>query len=151
MARTAAAVSVTWRRACASGGHLRLSTAPSATTRACSTTSTATSCARSAYDWTWRTYFDELAGLADPELIAAALERDGVEVDDATHAQLVALRVSEYLRRAGADPPVRAGSRALIEGAARVRVALAIGSGALRAEVEHVSRRRACGGTSGSW
>jgi HAD superfamily hydrolase (TIGR01509 family) len=83
------------------------------------------------------TYFDELAGLADPELIAAALERDGVEVDDATHAQLVALRVSEYLRRAGADPPVRAGSRALIEAFAG-RVALAIGSGALRAEVEHV-------------
>ena len=83
------------------------------------------------------TYFDELAGLADPELIAAALEREGVEVDDATHAQLVALRVSEYLRRAGADPPVRPGSRALIEALAG-RVPLAIGSGALRAEVEHV-------------
>ncbi len=83
------------------------------------------------------TYFDELAGLADPELIAAALEREGVEVDDATHAQLVDLRVAEYLRRAGADPPVRPGSRALIEALAG-RVPLAVGSGALRAEVEHV-------------
>jgi beta-phosphoglucomutase len=84
-----------------------------------------------------RTYFDELAGLADPELIAAALERAGVRVDDATQARLVEQRVSEYLRRAGADPPLRAGTQALIEALAG-RVPLAVGSGALRAEVEHV-------------
>jgi HAD superfamily hydrolase (TIGR01509 family) len=84
-----------------------------------------------------RTYFDELAGLADPELIAAALAREGVRVDAAAEARLVELRVSEYLRRAGADPPVRAGSRELIEALAG-RVPLAVGSGALRAEVEHV-------------
>lgn len=84
-----------------------------------------------------RTYFDELAGLSDPELIAAALAREGVRVDAAAEARLVELRVSEYLRRAGADPPVRAGSQALIEALAG-RVGLAVGSGALRAEVEHV-------------
>ena len=84
-----------------------------------------------------RTYFDELAGLADPELIAAALEREGIRVGDAAQERLVELRVSEYLRRAGADPPLRPGTQALIEALAG-RVPLAVGSGALRAEVEHV-------------
>ena len=77
-------------------------------------------------------YFDELAGLSDPEIVRAWLGRDHPDVD-----AVIAERVSRY-RAAVSDgssvsPKVRAAVRYAAE-----RVPLAIVSGAARAEIEPV-------------
>jgi beta-phosphoglucomutase len=77
-------------------------------------------------------YFDELAGLSDPEIVRAWLGRDFQHVD-----QIVAERVQRYRAMVAGGSTVHEHVRDAVRYAAE-RVPLAICSGAARAEIEPV-------------
>lgn len=74
-------------------------------------------------------YFDQLAGLSDPEIVRTWLGEDRPE--------LVAERVSRYQSRAGDGSTVKAHTREAVRYAGE-RAELAVVSGAARAEIEAV-------------
>jgi beta-phosphoglucomutase len=79
-------------------------------------------------------YFDELAGLSDPEVVRTWLGRDHPDVDD-----VIEERVRRYRAAVADGSSVPEDVRAAVRYAAE-RVPLAIVSGAARAEIEPVVR-----------
>jgi HAD superfamily hydrolase (TIGR01509 family) len=77
-------------------------------------------------------YFDELAGLSDPEIVRTWLGRDHPDVDD-----VIEERIHRYRAAVADGSSVPEGMRAAVRYAAE-RVPLAIVSGAARAEIEPV-------------
>jgi beta-phosphoglucomutase len=77
-------------------------------------------------------YFDELAGLSDPEIVRMWLGEDHPDVDD-----VIAERVSRYRAAVGDGSSIYPHVREAVRYAAE-RVPLAICSGAARAEIEPV-------------
>ena len=77
-------------------------------------------------------YFDELAGLSDPEIVRTWLGRDHPDVD-----AVIAERVERYRAAVAGGSSVHEHVREAVRYAAR-RVPLAICSGAARAEIEPV-------------
>jgi HAD superfamily hydrolase (TIGR01509 family) len=77
-------------------------------------------------------YFDELAGLSDPEIVRTWLGDDHPDVDE-----VIAERVSRYRTAAGDGSTIHDHVREAVRYAAE-RVPLAICSGAARAEIEPV-------------
>jgi beta-phosphoglucomutase len=77
-------------------------------------------------------YFDELAGLSDPEIVRTWLGDDHPDVDE-----VIAERVSRYRTAAGDGSTIHDPVRQAVRYAAE-RVPLAICSGAARAEIEPV-------------
>jgi beta-phosphoglucomutase len=77
-------------------------------------------------------YFDELAGLSDPEIVRTWLGRDHPDVDD-----VIEERIRRYRAAVGDGSSVPEDTRAAVRYAAE-RVPLAIVSGAARAEIEPV-------------
>jgi beta-phosphoglucomutase len=77
-------------------------------------------------------YFDELAGLSDPEIVRTWLGRDHPDVD-----AVIAERVERYRAAVADGSSVHEHTRAAVRFAAE-RVPLAICSGAARAEIEPV-------------
>src|SRR3954470_5466135 len=77
-------------------------------------------------------YFDELAGLSDPEIVRTWLGRDHPDVD-----AVIAERVERYRAAVAGGSAVHAHVREAVRYAA-LRVPLAICSGAARAEIEPV-------------
>ena len=77
-------------------------------------------------------YFDELAGLSDPEIVRTWLGRDHPDVD-----AVIAERVTRYRAAVAGGSSVHEHTREAVRRAAE-RVALAICSGAARAEIEPV-------------
>ena len=78
-------------------------------------------------------YFDELAGLSDPEIVRTWLGRDHPDVD-----AVIAERVERYRAAVADGSSVHEHTRAAVRYAAE-RVPLAICSGAARAEIEPVA------------
>ena len=77
-------------------------------------------------------YFDELAGLSDPEIVRSWLGRDHPDVDT-----VIAERVALYRQAVADGSSVHEHTREAVRYAAE-RVPLAICSGAVRAEIEPV-------------
>jgi beta-phosphoglucomutase len=77
-------------------------------------------------------YFDELAGLSDPEIVRTWLGRDHPAVDD-----VIAERIGRYRERVADGSSIPAPVRAAVRHAAE-RVPVAVVSGAARAEIEPV-------------
>jgi beta-phosphoglucomutase len=77
-------------------------------------------------------YFDELAGLSDPEIVRTWLGRDHPDVD-----AVIAARVERYRDAVADGSSVHEHTREAVHYAAE-RVPLAICSGAVRAEIEPV-------------
>jgi beta-phosphoglucomutase len=77
-------------------------------------------------------YFDELAGLSDPEIVLTWLGRDHPAVDD-----VIAERIGRYRERVADGSSIPAPVRAAVRHAAE-RVPVAVVSGAARAEIEPV-------------
>jgi HAD superfamily hydrolase (TIGR01509 family) len=77
-------------------------------------------------------YFDELAGLSDPEIVRTWLGRDHPDVDT-----VIAERIDRYRDAVAGGSSVHEATRAAVRYAGQ-RVALAICSGAARAEIEPV-------------
>ncbi len=77
-------------------------------------------------------YFDELAGLSDPEIVRSWLGRDHPDVDT-----VIAERVTRYRAAVADGSSVHEHTREAVRYAAQ-RVPLAICSGAVRAEIEPV-------------
>jgi beta-phosphoglucomutase len=77
-------------------------------------------------------YFDELAGLSDPEIVRTWLGEDNAAVDD-----VIAERVRRYRAAVGDGSSIHEHVREAVRYAAE-RVPLAICSGAARAEIEPV-------------
>ena len=77
-------------------------------------------------------YFDELAGLSDPEIVRTWLGRDHPDID-----AVIAERVERYRAAVAGGSSVHEHVREAVRYAAR-RVPLAICSGAARAEIEPV-------------
>jgi HAD superfamily hydrolase (TIGR01509 family) len=77
-------------------------------------------------------YFDELAGLSDPEIVRTWLGRDHPEVD-----AVISQRVERYRAAVAGGSSVHEHTREAVRYAAE-RVPLAICSGAARAEIEPV-------------
>lgn len=79
-------------------------------------------------------YYLSLAGLSDPAIVARLLEWSGSDVDaDA----LLAAKVTRYKEIVSAKPTITPQTVAFVEAVA-ARVPVAIASGAVREEVEHV-------------
>jgi beta-phosphoglucomutase len=81
------------------------------------------------------TYFTELAGRSDPEIVDMLLDLKGVATGAEPRRRFIAERVRRYTERVRHRPPVRPGTAALIR-ALRGRVPLAVATGAFRAEVD---------------
>ncbi|MDQ2982211.1 MAG: HAD family phosphatase [Actinomycetota bacterium] len=79
-------------------------------------------------------YFDELAGLSDPEIVRAWLGRDHPSVDE-----VIQRRIARYCERVADGSSVPEAVRAAVRYAAD-RVPVAIVSGAARVEIEPVIR-----------
>jgi beta-phosphoglucomutase len=77
-------------------------------------------------------YFDELAGLSDPEIVRTWLGRDHPAVDE-----VIALRIARYRELVGDGSSVPEAVREAVRYAAE-RVPVAIVSGAARVEIEPV-------------
>jgi beta-phosphoglucomutase len=77
-------------------------------------------------------YFDELAGLSDPEIVRTWLGEDHRDIDD-----VIAERISRYRAAVGDGSSIDEHVREAVRYAAE-RVPLAICSGAARAEIEPV-------------
>jgi beta-phosphoglucomutase len=77
-------------------------------------------------------YFDELAGLSDPEIVRTWLGEDHPEVDE-----VIAERINRYRAAVGDGSSIHEHVREAVRYAAE-RVPLAICSGAARAEIEPV-------------
>ena len=78
-------------------------------------------------------YFDELAGLSDPEIVRTWLGRDHPEVDE-----VIAQRIERYRSAVADGSSVHGHTREAVRYAAE-HVPLAICSGAARAEIEPVA------------
>jgi HAD superfamily hydrolase (TIGR01509 family) len=77
-------------------------------------------------------YFDQLAGLSDPEIVRTWLGEDHPDIDD-----VIAERISRYRAAVGDGSSIHEHVREAVRYAAE-RVPLAICSGAARAEIEPV-------------
>ena len=86
---------------------------------------------------TSETYFAELSGLSDPEIVERALELGGVEADRARRAELLRRKVDRYKEEVLREPTVRDGVAEFVREVAEL-VPVAIASGAVREEVVFV-------------
>jgi beta-phosphoglucomutase len=86
---------------------------------------------------TAQTYWAELAGLSDPEMIERGLRLGGVEPTDELRAAVLRARLARYRDAVAERPTISARSAALVRALAD-EVPLAIASGAVREEVDHV-------------
>lgn len=82
-------------------------------------------------------YYRELAGYSDVEIVERALELHGIPSTPALRAELLRAKVDRYKAIVAEEPPVTAAARAFVRATAE-RVPVAIASGALREEIEHV-------------
>jgi beta-phosphoglucomutase len=82
-------------------------------------------------------YYRELAGLADPEIVARGFALHGVEPDPDDLEWMLRERIARYREVVLAEPTVTPAAAAFVRAAA-ARVPLAIGSGALREEIDFV-------------
>jgi beta-phosphoglucomutase len=82
-------------------------------------------------------YYRELAGLADPEIVRRAYELHGRTPDPADVERMLEARLVRYREIVAREPTVTAQAAAFVRDAA-ARVPVAIGSGALRAEIDFV-------------
>jgi len=85
-------------------------------------------------------YFDELAGLSDPEIVRAWLGRDHPSVDE-----VIQRRIARYRERVADGSSVPEAVREAVRYAAE-RVPVAIVSGAARVEIEPVIQAAGLGG-----
>jgi beta-phosphoglucomutase len=83
-------------------------------------------------------YHRELAALPDRQVFDLALARAGLPADAGRRDALIRTRGEGYLAGVAAAPPIEAHAVAFVRTASRERVALAIASGAFRAEIEYV-------------
>jgi beta-phosphoglucomutase len=79
-------------------------------------------------------YYAELAGLSDPEIVDRILARTGADAD---RDALLREKIDRYKALVAETPTVSAAAAAAVRAAA-TRVPVAIASGAVREEVEHV-------------
>jgi beta-phosphoglucomutase len=77
-------------------------------------------------------YFDQLAGLSDPEIVRTWLGRDHPDVDE-----VIEQRIARYRERVADGSSVPEAVREAVRYTAK-RVPVAVVSGAARAEIEHV-------------
>jgi beta-phosphoglucomutase len=82
-------------------------------------------------------YYRELAGLADPEIVRRAYELHGRTPDPRDVEGMLEGRLVRYRRIVACEPTITAQASAFVRDAAG-HVPVAIGSGALRAEIEFV-------------
>lgn len=82
-------------------------------------------------------YYRSLAGLSDPEIITRALELGGIAPTAGRRAQLLRAKIERYKAEVSRRPTISAEVAAFVRAIAS-RVPIAIASGALREEVEHV-------------
>jgi HAD superfamily hydrolase (TIGR01509 family) len=82
-------------------------------------------------------YYRELAGLADPEIVNRAYALHGVTPAPGAVEAMLAGRLERYREIVAREPTVTPQAAAFVRDAA-ARVPVAIGSGALRAEIEFV-------------
>jgi len=82
-------------------------------------------------------YYDRLAGLSDPEIVERALADHGQPADPVRSARLLRAKVDRYKEVVSADPTITPEAAAFVRAVAD-RVPIAIASGALHEEVEHV-------------
>jgi beta-phosphoglucomutase len=85
-------------------------------------------------------YFEEFAGLSDPEIIERALERGGIDVTRERRDALLRAKVARYKEEVAANPTIAPEVVELVQAVAE-RVPVAIASGAFREEVEFVLER----------
>lgn len=84
-----------------------------------------------------QTYFDELSGLSDPEIIVRALELGGVEPTPELRERVLRTKIDRYKGEVERAHPVSDDAAAFVRFLA-ARVPIAIASGAVREEVELV-------------
>jgi beta-phosphoglucomutase len=84
-----------------------------------------------------QTYATELAGLAEPEMIERGLVLGGLEPTDALRAALLRARLDRYRAAVAGDSTISPATAALVRELAD-EVPVAVASGALREEVDHV-------------
>ena len=89
---------------------------------------------------TSETYFAELSGLSDPEIVERALELGGVEADAARRDEFLRRKIDRYKEEVVREPTVREGVADFVRQVAS-RVPVAIASGAVREEVVFVLER----------
>lgn len=89
---------------------------------------------------TSETYFAELSGLSDPEIIERALELGGIEATTARRAALLRRKIDRYREEVEREPTVHAGIAEFVRAVA-ARVPVAIATGAVREEVVFVLER----------
>ncbi len=82
-------------------------------------------------------YWRDLAGLSDPEIVRRALALGAKPVTDEACDELLAAKVVAYKDAVTASPTISADAADAVRTAA-ARVPIAIASGAVREEVEHV-------------
>ena len=83
------------------------------------------------------TYYAELSGLSDPEIVVRALELHGRPADPDLCERLLRAKIDRYKRAVLEEPTVPAAAVAFVRAVAE-RVPVAIGSGAVREEIVHV-------------
>jgi len=86
--------------------------------------------------FTSETYYEQLAGLSDPEIVARAFEIGGVRAGEEQRAALLARKIDLYKAAVSARPAISPAAVRFVSETAR-RVPVAIASGAVREEVEH--------------
>jgi beta-phosphoglucomutase len=82
-------------------------------------------------------YYDRLAGLSDPEIVDRALSDHDQPANPERAARLLRSKVDRYKQAVTMEPTVTTEAAAFVRAVAD-RVPIAIASGALREEVEHV-------------
>lgn len=82
-------------------------------------------------------YYDRLAGLSDPEIVDRALADHYQPADAERSARLLRAKVDRYKEIVAAEPTVTPAAAAFVRAVA-AHVPIAIASGALHEEVEHV-------------
>ena len=82
-------------------------------------------------------YYDRLAGLSDPEIVERALADHGATADPQRAARLLRAKVDRYKALVAQEPTVHPEVAAFVHAVAD-RVPIAIASGALHEEVDHV-------------
>lgn len=83
------------------------------------------------------TYFRDLAGFSDPEIIERVLEVNAIETTPERRAALLRAKIDRYNALVAAQPTVSAEVAAFVRAVA-ARVPVAIASGAVREEVDYV-------------
>lgn len=91
------------------------------------------------------TYFGELSGLSDPEIVVRALELAGIEPTERHRERILRAKIDRYLEEVRREPTVSPDAAAFVHAVA-AQVPIAIASGAFREEVELVLELAGIGG-----